>query len=84
MQKSVQLDINPNDKDKHRGWTAFHLACICDKTSIVEMMLDNAESFNLDFTVKEQSGKTGYEIAKEYGKRSIAKLIERKLPAGKF
>ena len=82
LQKSVQLDINPNEKDEY-GWTAFHLACICDKTSIVEMMLDNAESFNLDFTVKDKFGRTGYEYAKLMG-NSVAELIERKLPAGKF
>ncbi len=83
LQKSVQLDINPNEKNKYCGRTAFHWACILDKTSIVEMMLDNGESFNLDFTVKEQYGITGYECAKRMG-NSVAELIERKLPAGKF
>ena len=82
LQKSVQLDINPNYKNKY-GRTAFHWACIFDKTSIVEMMLDNAESLHLDFTVKDKFGVTGYERAKQYGK-SVAKLIKRKLPAGKF
>ena len=83
LQKSVQLDINPNEKETLHGWTAFHFVCMYDKTSIVEMMLDNAESFNLDFTVKDQFGRTGYELAKLNG-NSVAQLIERKLRAGKF
>ena len=85
LQKSVQLDINPNEKHKYLfGRTAFHWACIGGKTSIVEMMLDNAESFNLDFTVKDWGQNwTGYEWAKLIG-NSVAELIERKLPAGKF
>jgi hypothetical protein len=83
LQKSVQLDINPNDKNNKYGYTAFHYACIFGKTGIVEMMLDNAESFNLDFTVKDQFGSTGYEYAKHNG-NPVAELIKRKLPAGKF
>ena len=80
LQKSVQLNINPNDNNNYSGRTAFHWACMFDKTSIVEMMLDNAESFNLDFTVQDKHGRTGYEYANQF----VAKLIERKLPAGKF
>ena len=78
IQKSVEFNIDLNAFKSTSGSTAFHLACMFHKKSIVEMMLDNVESIN--FTVKCDIGITGF----EYSSTSIANLIKRKLPTGRF
>ena len=47
IQKSGEFNIKLNAEDKN-GQTAFHMACDRGKTSIVEMMIANGKSFNLD------------------------------------
>ena len=62
------------------GRTAFHFACFCDKTNIVEMMLDNAESFKLDLITKDNNGRTGFQCAKLHRRNIVVKIIKRKMP----
>ena len=46
IQKSVDLNIDFNsDDDDDDGNTAFHVACYWGKTGIIEMMINNSESF---------------------------------------
>ena len=61
--------------------TAFHLACMFGKTSIVEMMIDNATSYTLDLTAKEATGKTGFQFAKDFRETNVVNLIKRKCPS---
>ena len=51
IQKSAEFNIDLNAKDED-GMTAFHLACTRGRKNIVEMIIDNAESFKIDLTKK--------------------------------
>ena len=62
MQKSA--DINAKDE---MGRTAFHWACNLGCKGIVEMMIDNAESFKLDLMAIDNDGKTGFQLASVSG-----------------
>ena len=44
-------------------------------------MIDNAESFNLDISAKDNDGRTGFELAKFNKKFEIVDLIQRKMPS---
>ena len=64
MEKSDELNINLN-AESYNGQTGFHLACLFSHVSIVEMFLENSESYKLNLETKDNHGKTGYKIAKE-------------------
>ena len=61
--------------------TAFHLVCQFGKTTTVKKMLDNAEFFGLDLTAKDNFGRTGFQIAKQYMHTDVINLIKRKMPS---
>ena len=71
----MELDIDLNIKDRI-GETGFHLACIKGKTSIVEMIIDNAESSNIDLSITTWKRKTAFQIATD----EVKELIKKKLP----
>ncbi len=80
IQKSTEFYIHLNAKDKNGGSTAFHWACKLGKTRIVEMMienfetfkkyqlLENFETFKIDLATKDNFGMTGVQIAKNHQK----------------
>ena len=55
--------------------TAFHSACLHNKTDIIELIIENAEPFKIDISALDNNGKTGYQIADNDSKQ----LIKRKL-----
>ena len=84
LQNSTVFNIQLNIKDKIYGKTAFHMACKRGHLSIVELMIENRESFNLDLSAKDNHGRTGYQVAKEFGQTDVINLIEEKLPSNFF
>ena len=45
------------------------------------MMIDNAESINLDLKAKDNYGRSGFKLAKVYKKNDIVDLINKKMQA---
>ena len=80
MQKSMELNIELNGRDNNKGWTAFHWACFNGSSKIVEMLLQKSGNLNIDLTAIGNNGRTGFQLAKEYGRTEIVNLI-RKLPS---
>ena len=78
IQKHAEFNIELNAKNSF-SWTAFHFACNYGKANIVEMMVENAKFCKLDLTARENTGRTGYQLAKENGKTDVVNLIEEKL-----
>ena len=72
------VDLNTVTND---GWTAFFAACVQQKLTVVELMLDNAKFFKLELMTKKINGSTGYQFAKRHGFTDIVHLIEKKLPS---
>ena len=68
------------------GYTAFHYACGLGSTEVAEMMIENAESSNLDFKIKTKGryGFTAFQLAQVLGRDNSVDLIKRKLPSGTF
>ena len=58
MQKFAEFR---NHKDKN-GRTAFHWACRWGKTSNVNVILDNGKSHRIDLTIKDNTGRTGFQL----------------------
>ena len=54
----VKHSAETNVKNK-RGQTAFHLACMKGKTEIVEMLIDNAKYYQINFKDKDNLNETG-------------------------
>ena len=83
MKNSVEFNINLNAKD-FLGRTAFHW--LCSRTSIpsrlVQMMIDNSEAIKLDLSSRDNSGVTGYFLAKNNSK--VEELIKTKMPSIAF
>ena len=80
MQKSdeFKIDLNAMDAD---GNTAFHVACKHRKTSVVELMLNNVEDFELDFeAIKDYLRRTGLKLDRESLNMDIVKLFTREIP----
>ena len=75
LKRSIELNIDLNSKDQS-GMTGFHLACVNGKTSIVEMIIDNADSSNIDLKAKTWARKTAFQIATD----EVKELIKKKLP----
>jgi len=74
IQNSAIFDIDLNVKDII-GWTAFHLACVSGKTSIVEVLMDNSEHFENDLASKDNQGRTGFMLATN----SVKDMMRRRL-----
>ena len=81
---SIEYNIDLNVKNAN-GKTAFHLACESADLTKIKLILDNAEF--LDLTIKDNEGRTGYQLAKHLAKernyvsfrkelRDVIKLIE--------
>ena len=74
------------------GNTAFHLACLwtssrtieLGKIKIVDMMIEQSVSLELDLKAKNNENKTGYQLAKEKRRTDIVNLfcnlIQTKMP----
>ena len=74
--KKLKLDLNARGL---YGFTAFHMACKAGLAGVVELMLDQAERF--DLTSKTKTGSTGFQLAKKNGKENVAGLIQSKMPS---
>ena len=44
------------------------------------MIIDNAESFKIDLTKTDNSGRTGFQRAKDNGKNDIVNIIKERMP----
>lgn len=77
MKKSTELNIDLNAKDISTGRNAFHYACISpyNNVNVVKMMIENAESFKIDIEAVDKNGKNGFELAKEFERSAIVKLL---------
>ena len=76
--KSDHIDLNA--KDNKSGQTGFHFSCAWGKASIVDMLITNAEAFNIDLTSKDKNGKTGFQIAQDRNRNDVANLIKTRIP----
>ena len=50
------------------------------KTSIVKIMIENSDSIGLDLRLRDNDGKTGFQLAQEYQQTDIINLIKMKIP----
>ena len=57
--------------------TGFLLACFYGKKSIVEVILDNAESCDIDLKIKSWNRKSGFQLAYD----NLKELIKKKMPS---
>ena len=80
MLKSNEFKIDLNAK-ANSGRTPFLNACLRDLVKIVEIMIDNQKLCLLDLIVKDNLGRNGFQIAKNYGARKVVKLIMEKYPS---
>ena len=83
MKMYFELKIDINSKNQN-GRTAFHLACINGTIGIVDMMIENMQSFNLDLEAKDNAGKSGFQLAKIFKKFYVVNLIKKKMPCIAF
>ena len=61
-----------------KGQTAFHLACIYGQTEIVEMLMDNAKAYKIDFTAEDERCFTGLQYAISWKRQDVVDLIKTK------
>ena len=80
MKKSLELKINLKNKDRY-GYTAFHLACQNGHIRIVDMMIEQSKSLELDLKAEDSDGQTGYQRAKAYRETDVVNLIQTKMPS---
>ena len=66
--------------EQNYGRTALHRACITGHIRIVEMMIEQSESFELDLKAEDSQGRTGYQLARRYKKTDVVNLIQTKMP----
>ena len=78
LMKELNIDLNLKNCD---GQTAFQMACSYGKANIVEMMIDNKDSWNFDLKNKDITGKNGFQLAKENGQIDVVNLIKKKIPS---
>ena len=45
------------------------------------MLIDNAKSFNLDLKAKDNDGRTGFQLAVQFGEPNVVRLIKSKMPS---
>ena len=81
MKKSLELKIDLNSKCKWGNNTSFHTACEVGCFKIVDMMIEQSESLELDLKALDSDDKTGYQLAKERGHTDIVNLIQTKMPS---
>ena len=79
MKNSAKFNIELNVKT-NGGWTAFNLACRDGRIRIVDMMINNSESLNLDLVARDIIGRTGFQWALEMGFTDVVNLIRSKMP----
>ena len=79
MQNSNNYNINLNAKGQ-LGSTAFHDACLLGNKATVEVMINNAQSSTIDLQARDDHGKSGFQIAKDYRMKGIVKVIIKKMP----
>ena len=72
MQKSIEFNLGLNDKNKY-GQTVFHLLCENKRMSLdhIKRIIQNSERYKLDITAKDNEGRTGLQVAEEYGILSV-------------
>ena len=63
LRNSIKYNIDLNAKDSLHGYTGFHFACFEGHVEIVEILVDNAEEFDIDLRVKDFFDRTGLDIA---------------------
>ncbi len=80
IQISFELNIELNAKDILNGMTPFHWACHNSNTNILEMILENAESFKIDIKIRDKFGRTGFQHAKNSGKTDVVNLFYQTIP----
>ena len=78
IKKSAEFNIELNVKN-YIGRTAYHSASYYGSTKTVEIMIEHSKLF--DFTLKDNAGRTGFQVAKENQKTEVIKLIRRKMPS---
>ena len=61
IRKSADFKIYLNARDDC-GLTAFHQATLYGNKNIVELFIDNSELFGLNLTIKDDDGKTGFQL----------------------
>ena len=69
-----------NIKDRY-GRTAFHTACSRGHVRIVDIMIEQSESLELDFKAKDKFGETGYQSARENRQIDVVNLIQTRMPS---
>ena len=57
--KRDSFDLNKTDGHKN---TAFHLACLYERDCVVDLIMDSIEKLKIDTTLKNQDGKTGFDL----------------------
>jgi hypothetical protein len=48
---------------------------------IIDMMIEQSESLELDLRAKNKSNRTGYQLAKVNGRTDVVNLIQTKMPS---
>ena len=72
IQKSAELNIDLNAKDRMFDRTAFHLACENGHSKIAEMLIQKSAEFNIELNAKDKYGTTAFHLACENGHSKIA------------
>ena len=62
------------------GRTAFHLASYWGNTRIVKIMIEHSKIFGLDLTLKDNEGRTGFQLAQQNQHTEVINLIQREMP----
>ena len=75
INESIEFKIDLNTQT-WTGKTAFHLACLNNKTKIVEILVEKQQIFGIDLTIKDVEGKTGLKIAQECMQTEIINIIK--------
>ena len=57
--KRDSFDLNETDRHKN---TAFHLACLYERDCVVDLIMDSVEKLKIDTTLKNEDGKTGFDL----------------------
>ena len=78
MKNSAKFNIKLNAKD-YGGYTAFHWACWFGKKKIVDVMLCNSIHLKLHLKTTCNDGKTGLQLAKDFGMTDVVNLIQSKM-----
>ena len=78
MKKYLELKIHLNRKCKW-GKTSFHTACEVGCFKIVDVIIEQSESLEIDLKALDSNDKTGHQLAKERGHTDIVNLIQTKM-----